>query len=147
MSTTTDNKVPATTTATDKVDSKVTPIKAKDLGPKPDKAEKPEKLEKKTGDQASYLAVALHTDLRNRLDATAKAEGVSAASVIRKAISQHFAAMDNATSATESKVDQVQAGLDATLAKLAKLDRVVEALYADTVRVADRLARATAEKA
>lgn len=141
MSTSTENKVPATTTTTDKVDSKVTPIKAKDPIAKPDK------VEKKTGDQASYLAVALHTDLRSRLDATAKSEGVSAASVIRKAISQHFAALDNANADIESKVDQVQAGLDATLAKLAKLDRVVEALYADTIRVADRLARATAEKA
>jgi hypothetical protein len=55
--------------------------------------------------------------------------------------------MDNANADTAAKVDQVQAGLDTTLAKLAKLDRVVEALYADTVRVADRLARATAEKA
>jgi hypothetical protein len=141
MSTTTDTKAPATTTATDKADSKVTPLKAKDPAVKPDKAEK------KTGDQASYLAIALHSDLRSRLDATAKSEGVSAASVIRKAISQHFAAMDNANADTATKVDQVQAGLHATLAKLAKLDRVVEALYADTVRVADRLARATAEKA
>lgn len=140
MSTTTDIKVPATMPTTDKADSKVTLLKAKDP------VVKPEKADKKAGDQASYLAIALHSDLRNRLDATAKAEGVSAASVIRKAISQHFAALDNANADTEAKVDQVQAGLDATLAKLAKLDRVVEALYADTVRVADRLARATADK-
>ena len=140
MTTTTDTKVPATTPTTDKGDVKVTPIKAKDPVAKSDKPEK------KTGDQASYLAIALHTDLRSRLDATARAEGVSAASVIRKAISQHFAALDNVNADTTAKVDAVQAGLDATLAKLAKLDRVVEALYADTVRVADRLARATGDK-
>ena len=51
MSTTTDNKVPATTPTTDKADSKVTPPKAKDAVGKPDKAEK------KTGDQASYLPI------------------------------------------------------------------------------------------
>jgi predicted transcriptional regulator len=138
---------PATTATptTDKVaDKAVKTAKAKDSATLPDTTEKPAK---KSREQASYLAIALHPDLRGRLDTMAKSEGVSSAAIVRRAVMAQFAGQDQADAATTGKVNEVQAGLDVAIAKLKQLDKAIDSALADCVRVADRLARAaTADK-
>lgn len=148
------NPTTATTTATP-AKTKLAAVKADTTKVTPDtaptvndaKATKPVTGKKATVGEASYLAIALRPELKARLDGIAQAEGVSTASVIRRAVLAQFSAQDQADDVTNGKVDQVQAGLDAVLGKLKQLDKAIDSALADTVRVADRLARATADKA
>ena len=140
----TEGSTPTTTTTSSR--SKLTAVKP-DSKATPDAVTTEAKPVKPKGDPASYLAIAMSPAFRAQIDSMAKAEGVSSAAIVRRAVLAQFANQDNADAVTSGRVDQVQAGLDAMLGKLKLLDKAVDAALMDTVRVADRLARATADKA
>ena len=103
-------------------------------------------LAKEPANPPKHLAIALTPELRERLNKIAEAEGVSTAAVVRRAVLAQIAGEDASTNAATAKADAVQVGLDAALAKLKQLDKAIDSALTDTVRIADRLARATADK-
>lgn len=137
MTTTTDPKVPATTTAAAKGEGKVTAIKPA-TEPLP-KANEPAKADK----VPSYVTMSFSPEVRAKLQDTATAEGTSISAVVRKAVLQQLAGDDAADAAKAGKVDAVSAKLDEVLAKLTRLDVALDSALSDTVRVADRLRKAT----
>ena len=138
MTTTTDNKVPAATATAPKGEGKVTTIKpATEQSPKADKPEKTDKV-------PSYVTMSFSPEVRTKLQETATAEGTSVSAVVRKAVLQQLAGDDAADSAKAGKVDAVSIKLDDVLAKLTRLDIALDSALSDTVRVADRLRKATA---
>ena len=139
----TEGSTPTTTTTSSK--SKLAAVKPGSKATS-DAATTEAKPTKPKGDSASYLAIAMSPAFRAQIDGMAKAEGVSSAAIVRRAVLAQFSANDQADAVTTGKVDQVQAGLDALLGKLKLRDKAVDAALMDTVRVADRLARATADK-
>lgn len=139
--TTTETKAPATTATTPKGESKVSSIKPA-TEPTP-KAAKPAKADK----VPSYVTMSFSPEVRTKLHDTATAEGTSVSAVVRKAVLQQLAGDDAADAAKVGKVDAVSAKLDDVLSKLTRLDVALDSALSDTVRVADRLARATADKA
>ena len=137
MTTTTDNKAP-TTTAAAKGEGKVTTIKpATESTPNADKPEKADKV-------PSYVTMSFAPEVRTKLQDTATAEGTSVSAVVRKAVLQQLAGDDAADATKAGKVDAVSVKLDEVLAKLTRLDVALDSALSDTVRVADRLRKATA---
>ncbi len=148
MTTTTETEgsTPTPTTTATPSKSKVAAVKADSTKAPPETATTQDKPVKTKGDPASYLAIAMSPTFRAQIDGMAKAEGVSSAAIVRRAVLAQFSAQGVADAVTSGKVDQVQAGLDAVLGKLKQLDKAIDAALADTVRVADRLARVTSDK-
>ena len=138
MTTTTDNKVPATTATAAKGEGKVTTIKSTSE-PTP-KAEKPENA----GKVPSYVTMSFAPEVRTKLQDIATAEGTSVSAVVRKAVLQQLAGESASDDAKAGKVDAVSIKLDEVLAKLTRLDVALDSALSDTVRVADRLRKATA---
>lgn len=136
--TTNDPKAPTTTATAAKGEGKVTTIKpASEPTPK---AEKPAKADK----VPSYVTMSFSPEVRTKLQETATAEGTSVSAVVRKAVLQQLAGDDAADASKAGKVDAVSAKLDEVLAKLTRLDVALDSALSDTVRVADRLRKATA---
>ena len=138
MTTTNEPKAPTTTAAAAKGEGKVTTIKpASEPTPKVEKPEKADRL-------PNYVTLSFAPEVKDRLQQLAVEEGTTVSALVRKAVLRQLAGDDAADSAKAGKVNAVSAKLDEVLAKVTRLDIALDSALSDTVRVADRLRKATA---